>query len=424
MNAQELITALSVGGFDKSFELLYKTADIDSQRIRYINAVEKFSSIYPEHSDIHIYSAPGRTEIGGNHTDHQNGCVIAGAVDLDAIGITAFHDKGFIRIKSEGYDEFTVSLDDLEVRKGKSDTAEIVRGIAAGFRERGIKITGFDMYITSTVIAGSGISSSAAFENLIASALDIYCNDSKLGAVEIAKIGQYAENVYFGKKSGLMDQMASSVGGFVFIDFKSTDKPEISKVNFDFDSTGYELIITDTRGSHSDLTEDYAAVRSEMEAVAGYFGKKVLREVDEALFWEKIQNIRKEVSDRAVLRSVHFFSDNNRAGLEAQALENSNFEEFLSLVNESGESSMNLLQNLYSCRKPAEQAIPLAIMLGKRVLKGKGAIRVHGGGFAGTVQAFVPAEKVNEYISEMDRVFGENSCYKLKIRQAGGIEIK
>ena len=365
MKIQDFQNKITCGEFDNILSKIYKPQDMESQKSRYIAAVEKFTALYPNRSDIHFYSAPGRTEIGGNHTDHQHGCVIAGAVDLDVIGVAAFHDEGIIRIKSEGYDEFAVSLNDLDVHIGEKGSSEIVRGIAARFKDLGIKIGGFDMYTTSNVLGGSGISSSAAFETLVATAIDSYYNDNQIGAIEIAKIGQYAENFYFGKKSGLMDH-----------------------------------------------------------EVAEYFGKKVLREVDENQFWDNIPDIKKKISDRAVLRAIHFFGDNYRAKAETDALENGRFDDFLALVNESGYSSMNYLQNLYSCRKPTEQGIPLAIMIGKRVLKGKGAIRVHGGGFAGTIQAFVPHELVNTYRLEMDRMFGQNSCYIMTIRPCGGIEIK
>lgn len=303
-------------------------------------------------------------------------------------------------------------------------SSEIVRGIAARFKDLGVEISGFDMYTTSNVLGGSGISSSAAFETLIATAIDSYYNNNQIGAVEIAKIGQYAENFYFGKKSGLMDQMVCSVGGFVFLDFQNIQNPSIQKIDFDLSKTGYALIITDTKGDHSDLTDDYVAIRTEMDEVAEYFGKKVLREVDENQFWDNIPDVKKKISDRAVLRAIHFFGDNYRAKAETEALKNNRFEDFLTLVNESGDSSMNYLQNLYSCRKPTEQGIPFAIMAGKRILKGNGAVRVHGGGFAGTVQAFVPNDFVNAYRSEMDRIFGQNSCYIMTIRPFGGIEIK
>ena len=423
MLVKDFIKEVKSGGLDNLFKNIYKPIDIENQKIRYISAVEKFTALYPNREEIHVYSAPGRTEIGGNHTDHQHGCVLAGAVNLDVIGITSFHNEKIIRIKSEGYEEFAVSLKDLDIHIDEKGSSAIVRGIAAKFKEMGVEICGFDMYTTSDVLCGSGISSSAAFETLIATAIDRYYNQNRTGPVEIAKIGQYAENYYFGKKSGLMDQMVCSAGGFVFIDFNDIDNPDIHKINFDFNSTDHELVITDTRGNHSDLTDDYTAIRTEMEQTAEYFGKKVLRQVDENLFCQNISEIRKKVSDRAVLRAAHFFGDNRRAVLEAKALSENNFSEFLNLVNESGSSSENYLQNLYSCRKATEQAIPIAIMTGKRILNGKGAIRVHGGGFAGTVQAFVPAELVNDYRIEMNRIFGDNSCYILTIRPVGGIEI-
>lgn len=423
MKINECLKRISNGCLDSLFAELYTSENVDFQKKRYINAVEKFSELYPERDDIHIYSASGRTEITGNHTDHQHGCVIAGAVNLDTIGIASFHNENTVRIQSEGYDEISVALNDLGIHENKNNSSEIVRGICAKFAGMGVKINGFDMYTTSDVLSGSGISSSASFETLVATAINCFYNNGQADAVEIAKIGQFAENVYFGKKSGLMDQLVCSVGGFVFIDFKDIENPYIEKVNADLSETGYKLIITDTKGSHSDLTDDYVTVRSEMESVAKYFGKNVLREVDEKIFWESIPDIRKKISDRSVLRAVHFFDDSRRAEEEKNALSENRFEDFIRLVNDSGNSSMNLLQNLYSCKNPCEQAIPLAIMAGKRILGGRGAVRVHGGGFAGTVQAFVPCELVNSYITEMNRIFGDNSCSVLTIRPVGSIEI-
>lgn len=423
MKINEYLKRISNGCLDSLFAELYTSENVDFQKKRYINAVERFSELYPERDDIHIYSASGRTEITGNHTDHQHGCVIAGAVNLDTIGIASFHNENTVRIQSEGYDEISVALNDLGIHENKNNSSEIVRGICAKFSGMDVKINGFDMYTTSDVLSGSGISSSASFETLVATAINCFYNNGQADAVEIAKIGQFAENVYFGKKSGLMDQLVCSVGGFVFIDFKDIENPYIEKVNADLSETGYKLIITDTKGSHSDLTDDYVTVRSEMESVAKYFGKNVLREVDEKIFWESIPDIRKKISDRSVLRAVHFFDDSRRAEEEKNALSENRFEDFIRLVNDSGNSSMNLLQNLYSCKNPCEQAIPLAIMAGKRILGGRGAVRVHGGGFAGTVQSFVPCELVNSYITEMNRIFGDNSCSVLTIRPVGSIEI-
>jgi galactokinase len=423
MKINELLNDLNTGKFDEKFRLLYGELEISRQKNRYMTAVKRFMEFYPNHNDIKIYSASGRTEIGGNHTDHQHGCVIAAAVNLDVIGVTSFHNDGVIRIKSKGYKEFEVAINDLSVHENENSSSAIVRGIASKFTEMGIKIGGFDMYTTSDVLSGSGISSSAAFENLISVAIDQYYNSGKAGAVEIAKIGQYAENVYFGKKSGLMDQLVSAVGGFVFIDFKDIENPSVEQIDFDFRSIGYEIVITDTKGSHSNLTDDYVAVRTEMEAIASFFGKKVLRQIDEQDFQSNISVLRRSVSDRAVLRAAHFFAENKRARMEAQSLKNNDFPKFLALVQQSGDSSANYLQNLYSVKNPTRQEIPLAIMLGKNVLDNSGAIRVHGGGFAGTIQAFVPENLLEKYIKTMNEVYGSDSCYVLSVRPYGGMEI-
>lgn len=426
MDTERVLEKLAEGGFRQKMELLYGSSEevIDRQTKRFETAVRSFMQTYPERKDIRLFSAPGRTEIGGNHTDHQHGCVLAAAVNLDVIAVVSFHEDGVIRVKSEGYREFTVSLDELEARENRTGSAEIVRGIAAKFTEMGVKIGGFDMYSTSDVLAGSGISSSAAFETLIGTIIDLAYNNGAAGAVEIAKIGQFAENVYFGKKSGLMDQMVSSVGGLVAIDFNDTQNPEIDSFEYDFERAGYCLCITDTKGSHADLTPDYVSVPAEMESVAAQLGAKLLRDTDETEFWNRLPELRKTCTDRAIMRAAHFYGDNRRAQQEAQALKNDDITQFLALVSESGESSAALLQNLYSCSKPTEQAIPLGIMMSKRYLSGKGAVRVHGGGFAGTIQAFVPVDMVEGYAAEMNRIYGENSCYILRIRPVGGTEIK
>lgn len=425
MNNCDVLQKIENNVFFRTFDKLYGTSE-DVQRYqkqRYLNAVQKFMQLYPKRKAIRIYSAPGRTEIGGNHTDHQHGCVLAAAVNLDAIAVVAFQRDGVIRMKSEGYDAFTVNLDDLSVQSGETGTAAIIRGIAAKFSGLVAEIGGFDIYCTSDVLSGSGISSSAAFETLIGTIIDSFYNDNKAGAIEIAKIGQFAENVYFGKKSGLMDQMVSSVGGLVSIDFYDTDNPEIEPFDFDFEAHGYCLCITDTKGSHANLTDDYVAIRSEMERIASHFGKPYLRDVSEIAFYDAIPNLRETCSDRAILRAAHFFAENSRAMQEAEALKVGNLDEFLRLVNESGDSSAQLLQNLYSTSQPTQQEIPLAIMMSKRVLKGAGAVRVHGGGFAGTIQAFVPLELADAYTTEMNRIFGDGSCQKLRIRPVGGVEI-
>lgn len=330
---------------------------------------------------------------------------------------------GVIRIKSEGYEPFTVKLSDVSTQSGKTGTAAIVCGIAAKFMDMGVEIGGFDLYCTSDVLCGSGISSSAAFETLIGTIIDSYYNDNKAGAVEIAKIGQFAENVYFGKNSGLMDQMVSSVGGLVFIDFSDTEQPKVEGFSCDFEEYGYCLCITDTKSSHADLTDDYTAIRNEMENIAKHFGKSHMRFVNELLFYNEIPKLRETCSDRAIIRATHFFEENNRAKFEVSALKDGNFEYFLELVRQSGRSSEAYLQNHYSCSDPENQAITLAVMLSRRFLGNSGAVRVHGGGFAGTIQAFVPVGLVDDYINEMNRIFGEKSCTKMKIRPIGGVEI-
>ena len=370
------------------------------------------------------FSAPGRTEIGGNHTDHQQGSVLAGAVNLDAIAIVSFHNDGCIRLKSEGFERITIDLSDTGVHQGELGTSAIVRGIAARFKEKGIEISGFDAYCTSDVICGGGISSSAAFEMLICTVIDEHYNKEKSSALEMARIGWFAETTYFGKKCGLLDQTVSAFGGLVGIDFSDVANPIIEKIDYDFSQSGYTLCITDTKSSHEDLTDDYVAIREEMEAIAAFFGKKVLSQVDETEFYASISELRQKTTDRAVMRAAHFFDETRRAKEEAESLKNGDFDTFLKLVNESGDSSSALLQNLYSTKHPTRQDLPLAIMVSKRILGGKGAVRVHGGGFAGTIQAFVPNELVETYSKEMEKIFGRDTCLKLTIRPVGGVEIK
>lgn len=417
------IEKLRQGGFNETLKLLYGHDEniINAQINRYIAAIESFCKLYPQREDIFLFSAPGRTEVGGNHTDHQNGCVFAAAVNLDVIAVVSFHDEGIIRLKSKGHKANKIDLSQLNANSRECGTSNaIIRGIASKFKEKGVKISGFDAYTTSDVLSGSGLSSSAAFEVLIGTIIDKHYNNGNAGAVEIAKIGQYAENAYFGKASGLMDQTVSSVGGFVYIDFNNTSAPIIKTCNFDFESAGHCLCITDTKGSHADLTDDYVSIPTEMKQIAAFFGKDNLRQTDEDDFYRNISNIRKNCSDRAIMRAAHFFDENKRAGLEEKALSAGKFDQFLEIVKSSGESSADLLQNLYSPKNPLNQEIPLAIMMSKHILKDKGAVRVHGGGFAGTIQAFVPIELVKDYSDCMNSIFGDGSCHVLKIRLLGG----
>lgn len=421
MNINNIKDNINSSASDKLFSELYGS-QTDRQKKRYCEAVDEFNRIFPDYDDVSVYSAPGRTEIGGNHTDHQNGQILAAAVNLDIIAIAAFHDEPVIRIKSKGFEMDTIDISDLSVKENeKGKSSALIRGIVSRFEQLGYKTGGFDAYTTSDVLKGSGLSSSAAFEVLIGTILSEHFNGGRISPVEIAVISQYSENEYFGKKSGLMDQMVSSVGGFAYIDFKNPQNPEIKKIDCDFDKTGYTLCISDTKGSHSDLTDDYVAIPYEMKQIAEFFGKSVLREVDESEFYRCIPKIRENISDRAVLRSAHFFAETKRAEAEANSLEKNDFNEFLRLVNQSGKSSYQLLQNAYSCKNPAGQGIPLGIMISERVLDGKGAVRVHGGGFAGTVQAFVPDSLVNDYSNEINRIFGKNSCHIMHIRPYGGL---
>ncbi len=426
MTVYELSNALSNGGLDEIFSRIYGRSDMEllRQRARYLNAAEKFSRLYPEREEIHVFSAPGRTEIGGNHTDHQHGCVLAAAVTSDTVAIVGFHDEGIVRVRSEGHKPDVIDLSDLSLNNDETGHGgAIIRGVLAKFKEMGVKIGGFDAYTTSDVSSGIGLSSSAAFEVLIGTIVDQYYNAGRTGAVEIAKIGQYAENVYFGKASGLMDQMVSSVGGFTFIDFKDPDMPLIRSINSDFSTSGYSLCIVDTKGSHSDLSDDYSEIPNDMRTVAAQLGVEFLRDADEEEFYEKLPKIREKCTDRAVLRVIHFFDESRRAELEGEALESGRLTDFFSLVNESGDSSAMLLQNLHSPKRAGDRELMVGIAISRRFLRGSGAVRVHGGGFAGTIQAFVPKYMEKGYARELDRIFGEGSCHVLGIRQDGGIKV-
>ncbi len=409
------------GSFDVLFSELY--TDNAAARVRYSDSCDRFLEIFGE-KDVELFSAPGRTEVGGNHTDHQRGCVLAGSVDMDVIAVVSKNDDNIIRLKSHGYPMDTVDITDLSVSQDEKGTsASLIRGMAAIFAENGYKIDGFDAYTTSNILKGSGLSSSAAFEVLVGCILNHLYNDGVIDAVTIAKFAQRAECEFFGKPCGLMDQMASSVGGFTAIDFENPDAPIIEKVEFDLAKYGHSLCIVNTGGNHADLTDDYAAVPAECRAVANYFSKDYLREVCEADFIENIADIRKKVGDRAVLRAFHFFEDNRRAVLEKDALKKGDFERFLSLVNASGNSSFKYLQNVYSNSDVTSQGISLALALTEQFLGGAGACRVHGGGFAGTIQAYIPNEMLDAYIAMINSAFGVGNCHVLKIRKHGGIKI-
>jgi galactokinase len=422
----EMKKLLETRAIDESFSKVYLKENYETQYKRFLEVLDAFNSLFNKDGsrEVSLFSAPGRTEIGGNHTDHNHGLVLAGGISLDAIAVASKNDEGVIRIKSAGYPMDEVSCDDLDVKAEENGRSKaIVRGIAARFKELGYNVGGFDATTASQVLSGSGLSSSAAFEVLVCTMLNYLYNDGKIDPVEIAKISQYSENVYFGKPCGLLDQMACSVGGFVRIDFEDTSKPVIEKIDFDFANFGHSLVIVDTKGSHSDLTDEYAAVRSEMEAVAGFFGKSVLREVDKADVVKNAGAIAKKLGERAVLRALHFYGENEKVIAQTQALKEGDFNAFKELIIASGRSSYMYNQNVYTCKAPKNQPLSLALQISELILAGKGAWRVHGGGFAGTIQAFVPNDLIKEYTDAMKSIFGDDACYVLSIRPFGGVEI-
>lgn len=411
------------GGMDDALRALYPASQIDQQRTRYADILSQFRTQFGE-GEPAFFSAPGRTEVGGNHTDHNHGRVLAAGVQLDAVAAAAKRGGTVIREKSVGHGMNTVDISSLEpVRAEIGHSSALVRGVCAGFVQRGYKIGAFDAAVASDVLSGSGLSSSAAYEVLLGTILNELYNDGSVSAVEIAQIAQFAENVYFGKPCGLMDQTASSVGGFVTIDFADPDKPVIEKLNVDFSSFSHALCIVNTGGSHNDLTEDYAAVRAEMEAVAHVFGKTVLRDVDPQAFYAALGEVRRETSDRAAIRAMHFFAENERVEKEVEALRAGDFEAFKRTVIDSGYSSYMYNQNVFTTKYPTDQPVSLALAMSARILRGTGAWRVHGGGFAGTIQAFVPNEKLDAYKSQMEAVFGAGSCMALQIRSQGGVRV-
>lgn len=427
MLSEKVKELIQQGKFDDNLSYLYVCTmkRTEHYRKRLLHAVEQFESLFGTGREIHIFSAPGRTEVGGNHTDHQRGRVLAASVNLDVIAVVAKNSSSMIQVKSEKYPMDTVDATQLEpVEKESNSSASLIRGTAAAFSALGYKIGGFDAYTTSDVLSGSGLSSSAAFEVLIGTILnDLFC-EGKETALKIAQIGQYAENKYFGKPCGLMDQAASSVGSFISIDFKDAQSPKVQKINYNFARSNYSLCIIDTRGNHADLTPDYAAIPAEMKQVASYFGKEVLSEVSEEEFFAQISGLRQKMGDRPMLRAIHFFEENERVLKEAAALKSGNFEEFKQLVIESGRSSYMYLQNVFSPTHVQEQGVSLTLALCEKFLSPKGgAYRVHGGGFAGTVQTFVPKDYLKEFISKMEAVLGPGSCHVLSIRPVGGTKI-
>ncbi|MCQ2385962.1 MAG: galactokinase [Clostridia bacterium] len=423
MTTKEMIEKLKNGGLT-AYASLYG-ADKEEETARYLHAVEEFTAEYGESEELYLFSVPGRTEVLGNHTDHNRGEVLAAAVDRDVIAVVS-PCPGEIRVKSEGYPEDVVALDKTETPGAYPafSSASLIAGMAGGFRNRGLKTGGFRAFTTSRVLKGSGLSSSAAFEVMIGNILNHLYSGGEVPNEEIAKIARYAENAYFGKPCGLMDQMACAVGGFVHIDFADPDFPKIDPISFSLSDKGFVLCIVNTGGNHADLNADYASVPAEMKAVAAYFGKEVLREVTEKEVLENLPVLRKTAGDRAVMRAFHFFRENERVKEAAEALKTGKTEAFLRLVTESGSSSFRFLQNVYTNQNVAEQGISLALAVTEGLLKDKGcAYRVHGGGFAGTMQAFVRKDLAEDYRRAMDAVFGDGACMTLFIRNEGAVRI-
>lgn len=421
---EELKKQINSGQLNNRLKEIYVDEGMLSyQKQRYEEAIGEFEALFGDGA-VELYSAPGRSEVGGNHTDHQRGEVLAASVNLDAVAVVRKTGDNKIQLKSQGYPMIHVDLAKLEARKEEEGTSKgLIRGMAYGLLKNGHAIGGFEAYVVSDVLGGAGLSSSAAFEVLVGTIFSGLYNDMSISPVEIAQVAQFSENVYFGKPCGLMDQMASSVGGLIHIDFADAKHPLVEKVEVDFAAYGHSLCITDTKGSHADLTDDYAAVPAEMCEVAGYFGKEVLREVSEEEFYKEIAGVRKTCGDRSVLRAMHFFAEDRRVEQQVAALREGRFDRFLELIQESGQSSFQYLQNVYTNKDVRHQGVSVGLAVSEHILKGHGVCRVHGGGFAGTIQAFVKNEFVEEYRKALDAVFGEGSCHVLKVRPVGGIKV-
>ena len=424
----QLRQQILAGQWDEPLCALYGStpAVLERQRQRYAAALEQFELYYGPGRQVHLYSAPGRAELGGNHTDHQHGYGLAAAVTLDLVAVASPSDDGFIRVKSRGFNKLDViDLSEPEAQQGESThSASLIRGIAEGFRALGKPVNGFDAYTTSDVLRGSGLSSSAAFEMGMAVILNGEYNCG-LSAPELAKICQYAENTYFGKPSGLLDQLTSAVGGVIFADFADPAQPKIEKIHTEgLLPAGMTLCVTDTRGSHSELTGEFAAIRHEMETVAACLGGKVLGQVEESTFWAALPRLRAACGDRAVLRAIHYFEENARALAQRNALVGGDFASFLRLVLESGHASFALCQNVYCSTDLRHQGLPVALAVSQALLEGQGgAWRMQGGGFAGTIQAFVPGALTQRYHDAMEQVFGQGSCYLLCLREQGALRV-
>ena len=425
MKTTQLLNYIKEGKLDTRLADIYGSENVASQKERYIEAVSDFLEIYGER-EAELFSVPGRSEISGNHTDHNFGKVLAGSINLDIIAVSSKTDDGVIRIKSKGFPEDVIDTNSYTspVESDFFKSGALIAGMAKAFTDNGYEKGGYIAYTTSNVFKGSGLSSSAAFEVMVGNILNYFYNDGKVDNVEIAKMAQFSENVFFGKPCGLMDQMACAVGGFVNIDFEDPKAPIINKIDFDLSGAGYSLCIVNTGGNHADLNDDYASVPAEMKSVAAFFGKKVLRELDKETVLNNVAALREKVGDRAILRAIHFFNENCRVDVQAEALKNKDAAKFLEYVIKSGNSSYMFLQNVFTTKNVSEQGLSLALCITDSTLSGTGAAwRVHGGGFAGTIQAFVPHAYVEAYRSAIDSAFGDGACHVLRIRPYGAIKV-
>ena len=425
MITSELLNYVKAGKLNDKLADIYGSENTEAQKARYEEAICEFASVYGER-EVSLFSVPGRSEISGNHTDHNHGKVLAGSINLDIIAVASKTNDGVIKIKSKGFPEDAIDTNTY-TSPNESDffkSGALIAGMAKAFTNAGYEKGGYVAYTTSNVFKGSGLSSSAAFEVMVGNILNFYYNDGKVENTEIAKMAQFSENVFFGKPCGLMDQMACAVGGFVYIDFEDTKNPVIEKIPFDLSGQGYALCIVNTGGNHADLNDDYASVPAEMKSVAAYFGKEYLRQITKQDVLDNIAALREKVGDRAILRAIHFFNENERVATQACALKNENTAEFFNYVKRSGRSSFMYLQNVFTTKNVSEQGLSLALAITDSVLNGRGgAHRVHGGGFAGTIQAFVPFDSVSEYREVIDSAFGKGACHVLRIRPYGAIKV-
>ena len=425
MNTSALLNYVKEGKLNGKLADIYGEENVQTQAERYAEAISDFLSLYGER-EVTLFSVPGRSEISGNHTDHNHGKVLAGSINLDIIAVATKTENGVITIKSKGFDEDVVDTNSYTapVEKDFFKSNALIAGMANAFEDAGYKKGGYIAYTTSNVFKGSGLSSSAAFEVMVGNILNYFYNDGKVENTEIAKMAQFAENVYFGKPCGLMDQMACAVGGFVYIDFKDTKNPVIEKIPFDLSAQGYALCIVNTGGNHADLNDDYASVPAEMKSVAKLFGAEYLRQISKKRVLDNVASIREAVGDRAILRAIHFFNENDRVTKQARALKNENTANFFRYTKESGRSSFMYLQNVFTTKNVQEQGLSLALAITDSVMSGRGgAFRVHGGGFAGTIQAFVPFALVEKYRAAIDAAFGKGACHVLRIRPYGAIKV-